>query len=126
MGASWAKLGNMDGARHVYELAVLLDPDSPHAKANLGAMYLRMQRPMEALIACDAALVADPKNLTALVNRAATLNSLERYPEAAEAAEKALNLDRMNPHSYLRAWHRVLENGQILESTRLCQESSAR
>jgi tetratricopeptide (TPR) repeat protein len=49
-------------------------------------------------LTCDAALNEDPDLLSGLINRAAALNSLGRYREAAATAERGATQDGGHPY----------------------------
>jgi tetratricopeptide (TPR) repeat protein len=43
----------------------------------------------------------DSQNLSGLINKAAILNGLGRYPEALEAADRATKIDPSHPHAWV-------------------------
>ncbi|WP_143177850.1 tetratricopeptide repeat protein [Cystobacter ferrugineus] len=80
----------------------------PQARANYAAHVLRYavrEKYEEGLQQCDKCLEVDPRNLTALSNKAALLNSLERYEEAFDAAEAVRSIDPKMPQAQFElAW----------------------
>ncbi len=71
--------GIEDGTRDAALLCVLL--------SNRAQAYLGLNEFVLALMDADAALTADPTHLKSHFRRGKTLQSLERYPEAARAFE---------------------------------------
>jgi tetratricopeptide (TPR) repeat protein len=62
----------------------------------LGNNYARQQQYEEAIKNYDLALVEDPNDIAALLNKGAALKDLGRYDEAIEQFDKALEIDPNN------------------------------
>lgn len=73
--------------------AISLDDKSPEAWSNLGVALTAMERPEEALQACDRALECNPAHTKAWLTKAMTLLELKRCDEALLACDEALKLD---------------------------------
>ena len=73
--------------------AIALDDKSPEAWSNLGVALTAMERPEEALQACDRALECNPAYTKAWLTKAMTLLELKRYDEALLACDEASKLD---------------------------------
>jgi tetratricopeptide (TPR) repeat protein len=79
--------------RHAAALAAYADaasiaPDRPLPHVSIGTTYLRLERPDEALVAFDAALMRAPSDEQALDGRAGALVALGRRAEAAESLDR--------------------------------------
>ncbi len=88
------------GARDAIDFAIELDKGNSQAlafKANL----VRTQAGLRASLPWyDAALVADPDNVSALIDRAATLGDLGRYKDMLVAVRRAAELAPRDPRPY--------------------------
>jgi len=80
--------------------AIQLDPIYFEARNNLGALYLRTERPLEAAEQFQAALEIDPNAIPALTNLSASLLSLHQPKDAEKAARQALRLDPNSPQGH--------------------------
>lgn len=69
IGYALAEQGRNDEALTVFEGLAALAPATAYFQSALGALRLRKNEPERALAHLDAALAADPQDLTALTNR---------------------------------------------------------
>jgi tetratricopeptide (TPR) repeat protein len=69
IGFALAEQGRNDEAITIFEGLAALAPATAYFQSALGALWLRKGDPARALSHLDAALAADPNDLTALVNR---------------------------------------------------------
>jgi tetratricopeptide (TPR) repeat protein len=76
------------------------DSQSPEYWANLGATFCEMAQYLDAIAACDRALVLAPRYSKAWNNRGNALSALQRNAEAFAAYEQAV---RIQP-DYHQAW----------------------
>jgi predicted Zn-dependent protease len=69
IGFALAEQGRNDEALTVFEGLAALAPATAYFQSALGALRLRKNEPVAAIAHLDAALAADPRDLTALTNR---------------------------------------------------------
>lgn len=69
IGFALAEQGRNDEALTVFEGLAALAPATAYFQSALGALRLRKNEPAAAITHLDAALAADPRDLTALTNR---------------------------------------------------------
>jgi serine/threonine protein kinase len=96
---SCSKLGMIEEAETAYRLLLASGRDG-WCPANYAAHILRTQqkdRYAEGLAYCDQALSLSPRHVSALVTKAALLNSLGRFAQAAKAGEEARRIDSAVP-----------------------------
>lgn len=72
LGYALAEQGRNEEAVTVFAGLVALAPATPYFRSALGALWLRMGEPRRALEHLEAALSADPEDISALVNRGET------------------------------------------------------
>jgi tetratricopeptide (TPR) repeat protein len=89
---AWNKRQADQAVRYFWE-ALRLDPDYWEARADLGIVYVKTDRPVEALVQYELALSLEPNVAALHSNEAAALVMLNRCPEAEKAARRALQLD---------------------------------
>ncbi|MEN0651709.1 MULTISPECIES: NfrA family protein [Hyphobacterium] len=81
-----------DAAAAYYERAVAVE-DAPYRQYELGLLYDRLDRPVEARRAFDAALAGDPDNVTIVLSAAYAARRGGQDARAAELFRRALRLD---------------------------------
>lgn len=84
--------GRLDVALAAYVEAATLAPERSLPHASIGAVYLRLDRPADALVAFDAALTRAPSDEPALRGRADALLALDRPSEAAAVLDSVVVL----------------------------------
>jgi tetratricopeptide (TPR) repeat protein len=86
------------------------DPDLVEARAMLGDVLFKMGKPEESLVCFRAALGSDQRLMDAQAGLGKALIQLKRYPEAADAMEKAVKIDSnlASLHLYLSQAYRGL------------------
>lgn len=99
--------------------AVVLNPGSVEARANLGIALRAEMRYEEALTHLDGALALDGSNAALHVNRAATLQALGRNEDAVASYDQALALLPENSEAWYQrglALHAIQRNEEALVS----------
>lgn len=81
-----------DAAALYWERAVAIE-DAPYRQYELGLLYDRLDRPVEARRAFDAALAGDPDNVTIVLSAAYAARRGGQDARAAELFRRALRLD---------------------------------
>ncbi|AGC45852.1 hypothetical protein MYSTI_04560 [Myxococcus stipitatus DSM 14675] len=82
--------GNLNGARHGFEMVLAKAPGSLNARFNLGLIAERQGRVEDARGAYEQVLQRDPSHTSSVLNLAAVYRKQERGPEAIALFEKAL------------------------------------
>lgn len=96
--------GNLDGARHGFDMVLAKAPGSLNARFNLGLIAERQGRVEDARGAYEQVLQRDPSHTSSVLNLAALYRKLERGADAIALFEKALS-------SPERAYDALLLNG---------------
>jgi tetratricopeptide (TPR) repeat protein len=89
--------GDHAGAEKLLRKATELDPEYASAFTNLGAQYIRLQRPAEAEAAFRRALELDPATAMNYSNLAFALLVLNRTRDAEPLARRAVQMDATSP-----------------------------
>jgi Flp pilus assembly protein TadD len=112
-GAKAYEKGDLKRAQEIFEQLVAADPNSPEARAALGAVLVRRGQNDDALVHLDRALQLNPEEVSAYVNRGEAYLKLGRKREAEADLKKVIALDpaRKNPAAN-RA--RALLRGELL------------
>ncbi len=92
LGFCYSVLRDAETAVEMYRRATQINPSGPNFK-ELADIYLRVGDPDDALLAANAGIVKDPKNARLYNAKGMALNDLARFDEAAEAFQKAIDLD---------------------------------
>jgi predicted AlkP superfamily phosphohydrolase/phosphomutase/tetratricopeptide (TPR) repeat protein len=101
-GDLYRKLGRFKEARRIYEAAIRIDPDNPHAHLGLARTALRRQqweRAANHALNCVQRLYQYPMAHFLL---GAALTGLQDYPAAAAALRTAISLNPNFPAAHLR------------------------
>jgi tetratricopeptide (TPR) repeat protein len=93
--------GELAGAIDAADKAVALDPDNAEALELRGELTRSQYGLVAALPWFDRALQIDPKYVSAMVERAATLGDLGRASDMLAAARAILAVDAKNPNAWL-------------------------
>ncbi|MEI8356354.1 MAG: tetratricopeptide repeat protein, partial [Deltaproteobacteria bacterium] len=93
--------GDMDGALALLRDAISEDPESAFLYKKMADIYLKMNRPKEALAACEKALTCDPEYRPAQFLAGVMLAALGRDKEAIPHLKKAMELDLANEDAYI-------------------------
>ena len=91
LGFCYGVLRDGANATDMYMKATQLNPSGDNF-IELADIYLRVGDPEDALLASNAGLAKDPSNARLYNAKGMALNDLQRFGEAAEAWEKALQL----------------------------------
>ncbi len=92
LGFCYGVLRDGETAIDMYHTATQLNP-SGNNFIELADVYLRVGDSEDALLAANAGIVKDPSNARLYNAKGMALNDLQRFGEAAEAWEKALQLN---------------------------------
>ena len=85
-GFSFLRQGQYEKARLFYKALVILDPQNAYDAQTLGALYLQMNEPQEALAWLNHALRLDPFHEPTLLNKAKALLTLHENSAALDLA----------------------------------------
>jgi Flp pilus assembly protein TadD len=80
--------GNLAGAQHALERAVVIDPKSARAHNGLGVVAMRTNRPDEAFVQWKRAVELAPADFDALYNLGMELDAAGRRDEARPFLER--------------------------------------
>ena len=101
-GVAHHEAGRFGAARDAYLASLALAPGRLSTLSNLGATWLRLGRPAEALAALDEALATAPDDRDASFRRADALLALGDAAAALEAVDRALAVDAAFAGGWLR------------------------
>src|SRR5439155_6241305 len=101
LGLTYSALFDYEKAKQYYEKAIKIDPDYIDAHANYGGMLLDTGATDEALRQFNAVLLRNPNHFEALKNQAQAYRLKNLFPQAMEAAQKAIQLAPQNAEPYL-------------------------
>jgi Flp pilus assembly protein TadD len=93
LAAAFYAANRLEEARLLFDGLCRLDEKDPRYHNALGAVWLRLRRPDEALNALNRALQLDEASIEAWVNRAETYLVLKHFDEAAADLRHAIELD---------------------------------
>ena len=93
--------GDLDAATEVYRQLLLEDPAHVRARNNLGCLYEKNGRHVQALEQFEAARSHAPDNIDIIVNIADSLCSLSRFDQAERELRRAQKLDASRADVYL-------------------------
>jgi len=85
--------GNLQAALRDYEQATRINPLLTVAYVGQGAILIQLNRPDEAIEACNRAIVLDAKNARAYFNRGVAREARKDLVGAAQDFQKAAQLD---------------------------------
>lgn len=91
-GLAAFEAGHIDEAAGHYERSLTLLPGRPSTLVNLGAAYVLLRRPADALPLLDAAVDVEPKDAHAWAQRGLVLTALSRDADAVASFDRALVL----------------------------------
>lgn len=91
-GASWLHLKMLDEAGDDIRRAIELDPEEPYFFYLLSCFHASQGNPHDAITAIDSAIQIEPQS-EYLAHRAELLNKSNRFDEAIDAANAALQLE---------------------------------
>jgi len=112
-----SQAGDYAGAAAELEKAIEFDPQLAEAHGNLGAQYVRLNRPAEAAAQFQQAIAIDPSNAVHQSNLALALAQLDRGAEAAGWARRALRIDSTNAAAhYVLGWFLAAVSGTRREA----------
>lgn len=93
LAAAFYAANRLEEARLLFEDLCRLEGQDARYHNALGAVWLRLQRPAEALSELNRALQLDDANIEARVNRAETFLVLKQFDDAAADLRHAIALD---------------------------------
>ena len=80
-GYAYVRQGKYDIALNFFEALAVLTPDEVYDAQTLGAIYLQLNKPQQAIIHFERALKLDPHHVPTLVNLSKTLFMIGRKQE---------------------------------------------
>ena len=104
LGYALAEQGREREAVTIFEGLAALAPATAYFQAALGALRLRLGEPQLAVEHLDAALAADPQDLSALINRGEAFLQLGEYARAARDLEASLRLGETSANADSALW----------------------
>lgn len=121
-GVALNLLGRRADALAAFEQVLHLHPGHVQAMFDIGAVHGANRDLHAALAAYDRAIAAQPHYTAALVNKAVTLNDLDRMPEAIDVADEAIQVidagDAADQTSNVRAFALGVKGAALLKLTR--------
>lgn len=112
IGDIQSELLDFDAAEASYGMSLDIDPDRMESRMALGDLYLRNNRPEEALEQYNEVISFQPENAAAHTGSAEVNLRMRRYEESVLAAENALRID---PNGSAARYHRaraLIQTGQ--------------
>ncbi len=103
---------NRSYAEQDYLKAIELNPNIPETYNNLGALYIDMGRPSQAVYYLTEAIIRNPDYFTALMNRAIAYSKMGRSSEALADFNSAFQLRQDEPLLFLNRGLAYFEQGQ--------------
>jgi tetratricopeptide (TPR) repeat protein len=104
LALTYSALSDAAKAAEYFEKAVQVGPDNLEARAAFADVLLNSRKVEEALIQISTALNQEPQNFEVLTRQAAALRLKAQYPQAIDAARKAIQLGPpmlSEPHLWL-------------------------
>lgn len=96
--------GRFKEALERFDLAIELNPRSPHAHNNRGSALVKLDRLDDALASFERAIGADPKFTEAHKNKGIVLHRLARFTESLDSTSTSL---RLNPNDTVGFFNRA-------------------
>ncbi|CAG9858507.1 unnamed protein product [Phyllotreta striolata] len=97
-GNEFFRAGDFEDALHCYSNSIRMKT-SVNNLNNRAVTYLKLKKYEEALKDCNKVLTIDKENIKANIRKAEALKKLQRYEEAMDAIELAIQKDPNNPAS---------------------------
>jgi tetratricopeptide (TPR) repeat protein len=111
--------GDFDGALTLLQAAIEADPQSAFLHTSVAELYLKMNRPQEAINACRTAISIDPKHAEAHLLLANILSSLKQERGAIDHYKKVIELTPDKDDAYLQlaiAYLRIFEYEEAVKT----------
>ena len=115
------RFGDQAGATAVYQKAIAADPRFSWPYANLGRLYMELNRYDLAVGWLGTAIRINPNHFRAQVNLGVTLQALKRYEEAVVAHRAALALNPNDASSHANLGRSLLSLDRATEGGRALQ-----
>ena len=96
LGTIYQKRGNTEGALMEYQKAEKLNPALVISKVNTAILYYDQHKYKEAIDFCNKALLIDPKNVQARMQKAKSFQALSMWENATEEYKNVLKYDEKN------------------------------
>lgn len=87
------KHGRIEEARRIYQALVLLDNRNAYFHSVMGAIYMKLNHPIEAIMELSRAIHINAKDISAYVNRGEIYLRARNFKKAAEDFRNAILLD---------------------------------
>jgi tetratricopeptide (TPR) repeat protein len=126
MGVVHKKAGRFNEAIHEYNQALQLEPDNAMYMANLGAAFLSMNQPEQALEVLKRAKERNPQDPEIWINLGAVYGTLGQTANGLEAFNKAISLGVDSPNIALGIAALHAQEGRIHEAIEVLEEAKTR
>lgn len=87
------KHGRVEEAKKIYQALVMLDNRNYYFHAVMGAIYMKLNHPIEAIMELSRAVMINDKDISSFVNRGEIYLRARNYRKAAEDFRNAIMLD---------------------------------
>ena len=96
LGVIYQKRGNTEGALAEYQTAEKLNPSLLITKINAAILYYEKKKYKESIDFCNKALLSDPKNVQARLQKAKCFQAMSLWENSAEEYKNVLKYDENN------------------------------
>lgn len=118
--------GDPDGAADILEALVEADPEDTPTRLLLARCYSRMRLGEDAVAEIDAVLEREPENVEALTLRGAEYYFADSLREAADALQRAIDLDENAVEARARLAQVLTDGKQYVEAGEVLEEAEAK
>lgn len=98
-----------------YRQAISIDPEFVGARNNLGALYLDIEKPEDAVVQLEDAAKIDPHHPVVFGNLAVGYAMMNKFDASENAARTAMNLDRTGARAPLLLGFALVRQGKFTE-----------
>jgi Flp pilus assembly protein TadD len=116
LGLSSSKAGEYDGAEAAFQRAIELDPQHVKSFLNLARVYLDTERPDDALVQIEEAVVIDPGSSVAFRLEGRAHHQLGGVEEAMESYRQAILVDGQDAWSMNNLGLILIEQERFIEA----------
>lgn len=96
LGVIYQKRGNIEGALSEYQKAEKLNPGLTTTKINMAVLYYDQKKYKDSIDASNKALLIDPKNIQARLQKAKSFKALSLWENATEEYKNVLKYEKQN------------------------------
>jgi tetratricopeptide (TPR) repeat protein len=116
LGATFAQLGNLEGAIEAFKKVIELKPNFAAAYNNIGIVFKEMGHLDDAVIAYQTAISHKPDYAVAFSNLSAVLIDQGKMEDAIEASESSLLIDSTHVPAYINLGLALKHQGQLSDA----------